>query len=160
MLGKVRGTLDGSPLDKDFQKSASTTPTSNDPKDLIGKDAYATEGWCVSNRGWQATLTFSTLGSHRIRILDASGKEIKQTKAGQAVTIELKAALNMDWNNAEKGAVTLNINGKKSTSLEVAETGENTGVFRATYQIPSDCRSLQVAYGTMGFTQKAEVIVK
>jgi hypothetical protein len=95
-----------------------------------------------------------------VTLLDASEKEIKQTKAGQTVIIELKAALNMDWNKVEKGLVTLKINGKKSDTLEVTETGENTGVFRATYTIPAASRSLQVSYGTMGFAKKAEVIVR
>lgn len=160
MLGKVRGTLDGSPLDKDFQKTKTATTGGNESLDLIGKDAYATEGWCVSNRGWQATLTFSTLGSQQVKILNRDGKEIKQAKAGETVVIELKAALNMDWNLGEKGQVLLTVNGKSPNTIEVNETGENTGVFRASYTIPAACRSLQVSYGTMGFTKKADLVVR
>jgi hypothetical protein len=160
MLGKVRGTLDGSPLDKDFQKTKTATTGGNESLDLIGKDAYATEGWCVSNRGWQATLTFSTLGSQQVKILNRDGKEIKQAKAGETVIIELKAALNMDWNLGEKGQILLTVNGKSPNTIEVNETGENTGVFRASYTIPAACRSLQVSYGTMGFTKKADLVVR
>ena len=160
MLGKVRGTLDGSPLDKDFQKTKTVSTGGNESQDLIGKDAYATEGWCVSNRGWQATLTFSTLGSQQVKILSREGKELSQGKAGETIVFELKAALNMDWNQVEKGQVSLVVNGKPTNAVEVTETGENTGIFRAFYSIPATCRSLQVSYGTMGFAQKANLVVK
>src|SRR5690606_24887639 len=97
---KARGTLDGSPLDHHFPRAEpSAKATTEEGKDAIGGDAYSTEGWCISNRGWLATLTFSTLGSHEVRVLNEAGvKEISQAKAGQKIIVELKAALNQDWN--------------------------------------------------------------
>jgi hypothetical protein len=161
MLGKVRGTLDGSPLDKDFQKSnVSTANSSNDPVDLIGKDAYTTEGWSISNRGWQATLTFSTLGSHRIRVLDTAQKEIEQAKQGQTITIELKAALNQDWNKAETGYVLMHFNNQPPQKIEVTETGTNTGLFRAKYTVPNKAKFLEISYGYLGFTKKTSLRIQ
>jgi hypothetical protein len=156
-LGKVRGTLDGSPLDKDFQPKANSNTEANTPKDQIGKDAYATEGWCVSNRGWMATLTFSALGSQQVKILNARGAAIKQAKAGETVTIELKAALNLDWDQVEKAKVWIKLDQKPTLALEVTETGENTGIFRVNYKLPSTGRAIQVSYGSFGFAQKARI---
>ncbi|MBK9489723.1 MAG: hypothetical protein IPO07_13765 [Haliscomenobacter sp.] len=158
-LGKVRGTLDGSPLDKDFQKKANEA-AGQEPQDQIGKDAYATEGWCVSNRGWMATLTFSTLGSQQVKILNARGVVLTQAKVGETVTIELKAALNLDWDQVEKGKVWVKVDQKPAIALEVTETGENTGIFRANYKVPSTGRSLQVSYGSFGFAQNASINIK
>lgn len=158
-LGKVRGTLDGSPLDKDFQVKASTTADGKDAKDLIGKDAYATEGWCVSNRGWMATLTFSTLGSHKISVLNTKAEPITQAKTGETLTIELKAALNLDWDQIETGKVWVKVDQKPAFALELRETAENTGIFRATYKIPTG-RLLEVSYGSFGFAQKAKINIK
>lgn len=159
-LGKVRGTLDGSPLDKDFQQKAITGTDGNIPKDQIGKDAYATEGWCVSNRGWMATLTFSTLGSQQVKILNASGAAITQAKAGETLTIELKAALNLDWDQVEKAKVWVKMDQKTAIALEVTETGENTGIFKASCKVPNTGRTLQVSYGSFGFAQRASINIK
>jgi hypothetical protein len=70
-LGLVRGTLDGTPLDNQFPiaKQVEKIIGENEGQ-VFGKNAYATEGWCVSNRGWEATLTFCTLGSHHVPEMD------------------------------------------------------------------------------------------
>ncbi len=161
-LGLVRGTLDGTPLDNQF-------PIANQVEKIIGenngqvfgKNAYATEGWCVSNRGWEATLAFCTLGSHHVRLFDADYKnEIAQAKAGQTITIELKAALNQDWNKADKGWVEIRNEKKPVTKLEVTETGPNTGLFSAKYQLPKSKNrdKTEVTYGYLGFEKKATIV--
>jgi len=161
-LGLVRGTLDGTPLDNQFPiaKQVEKIIGENNGQ-IFGKNAYATEGWCVSNRGWEATMTFCTLGSQRIKLFDADyKKEITQAKPGQTITVELKAALNQDWNKADKGWVEIR-NGKEPvTKLEVTETGPNTGLFTAKYQLPKGKNSgrTEVSYGYMGFEKKAIIM--
>ena len=160
-LGLVRGTLDGSPLDKDFPREKNTIKKTEEHSDFgITKNAYSTEGWSISNRGWMATLTFSTLGSHRIRIFDEKyEKQITNTKKGQTITIELKAALNIDWNIADKGWVEICYANADPVKVAVVETGYNTGIFTAKYSIPTKkvISPLTVSYGYWGFEKTADV---
>jgi hypothetical protein len=158
-LRLVRGTLEGTPLDGQFPiaKQVEKIIGENNGQ-LFGENAYATEGWSISNRGWQASVTFATVGSHQIKLFDADYKnEITQAKPGQTITIELKAALNQDWNKADKGWVEIR-NGKSAAiKLEVNETGPNTGLFTAKYQLPKGKRGAktEVSYGYLGFEKKA-----
>ena len=156
-LGLVRGTLDGTPLDSQFPiaKQVEKIIGENNGQ-VFGKNAYATEGWCVSNRGWEATATFSTLGTHQVRILDESGQKIiSSAKPGQTVTIELKAALNLDWDKADKGWVEIRT-GNEKVKLEVTETGSNTGLFTAKFKIPAAKAGakLEASYGYFGLGTK------
>jgi len=162
LLGLVRGTLEGTPLNDQFPiaKTVEKIVGQNEGQ-VFGKNAYATEGWCVSNRGWQASVTFATLGSHQIKLFDADYKnEISQGKSGQTITIELKAALNQDWNKAEKGWVEIGSGNGLATKLEVTETGANTGIFVAKYQLPKgkNGTKTEVSYGYLGFEKKAIVV--
>jgi hypothetical protein len=130
---------------------------------IFGKNAYATEGWCVSNRGWEATVTFATLGSQEIRLFDADYKnEIVQAKTGQTITVELKAALNQDWNKADKGWVEIGNGTGTVTKIEVTETGANTGVFTAQYQLPQGIKAtkLQASYGYLGFQKSTSLTIR
>jgi hypothetical protein len=130
---------------------------------VFGKNAYATEGWCVSNRGWEATVTFATLGSQQIKLFDADYKnEIAQAKTGQTITVELKAALNQDWNKVDTGWVEISSGTGTVTKLEVTETGANTGIFTAKYQLPKgkSNSNLEVNYGYLGLGQKAILIIE
>jgi len=161
LLGLVRGTLDGTPLDSQFPiaKQVEKIIGENNGQ-VFGKNAYATEGWCVSNRGWEATVTFATLGTQHIRILDETGQKVVSTaRPGQIITVELNAALNMDWNKADTGRVEIAPGKGTSSSLEVTESAANTGVFTAKYKIP-DLKSgdkLDVSYGYLGFEAKAVI---
>lgn len=148
MLGKVRGTLDGSPLNSQFPIAphVEVIEGNNDGK-AFGKNAYATEGWGTSNRGWQATLTFSVLGSQHVKIFNADqSNEIDKAKPGETVTIELKAALNKDW--TKKDRAWLLLNGEK---MEAIETGTNTGLFTTQYIIPDNVDVVHASYGYLGF---------
>jgi hypothetical protein len=162
-LGLVRGTLEGSPLNDQFPIAKTVEKiTGENEGQVIGKNAYATEGWCISNRGWQATVTFATIGSQHIRILNAGhNNEITQATPGQSITVELKAALNQDWNKAEKGWVEIQMGNEPAQKLEVTETGPNTGIFTAEYIVPkSGQRSkLTVSYGYLGLEKKAELTI-
>jgi len=158
-LGLVRGTLDGSPLDNQFPiaKQVEKIIGENNGQ-IFGKNAYATEGWCVSNRGWEATMTFCTLGSQQIRLFDADYKnEIMQAKPGQTIIVELKAALNQDWNKTDKGWVEIRNGNDDVRKLEVIETGPNTGIFTAKYELPigKSRRKTEISYGYLGFEKKA-----
>jgi hypothetical protein len=161
-LGLVRGTLDGSPLDKQFPRPGNVENiSSSEMADGIGKDAYSTEGWNVTNRGWLSTLTFSTLGSHHVKIFDASYKnEITTAKPGQKVILELKAALNQNWDKVDKGWVEIS-KGAKPERAEVTETGPNTGIFTTEYIVPKTGQGskLTVSYGYLGFEKKAELTI-
>lgn len=161
-LGLVRGTLEGTPLNDQFPiaKNIEKIVGQNEGQ-VFGKNAYATEGWCVSNRGWQASVTFATVGSHQIKLFDADYKnEISQAKPGQTITIELKAALNQDWNKAEKGWVEIGNGKSPEQKLEVTETAANSGIFTAKYQLPKDKNvdKTEVSYGFLGFEKKAIIV--
>ena len=160
-LGLVRGTLDGSPLDHHFPRAAAVQDSNGAvSSDAIGKDSYSTEGWCISNRGWIATITFSTLGSHRLRILDeAAQKEITRAKAGQTITVELRAALNQDSNAKEKGWVDISSGKDQMTRLELIETGHNTGVFVGKYTVSRtrNIDAVEIGYGYLGFRKERKV---
>jgi hypothetical protein len=158
-LGLVRGTLEGTPLDSQFPiaKNVEKIIGKNEGQ-VFGQNAYATEGWCISNRGWQASVTFATIGSQHVKIFDADYKnKITQGKSGQTITIELKAALNQDWNRAEKGWVEIKSGNNTVKKLEVIETGVNTGLFTAKYQLPMNENGIktEVSYGFLGLEKKA-----
>ena len=162
-LGLVRGTLEGSPLNDQFPiaKNVEKIVGQNEGQ-VFGKNAYATEGWCISNRGWQASVTFATLGTHQIRIFDEGYKnEISEVKPGQNITIELKAALNHDWNKVDMGWVEISVTDQAVAKLEVVETGVNTGIFTTEYTIPKVQKgsALTVLYGYFGLGMKIGISV-
>ncbi|MDP4275254.1 MAG: cellulase N-terminal Ig-like domain-containing protein [Bacteroidota bacterium] len=162
-LGLVRGTLDGTPLDNQFPiaKNVEKIIGQNEGQ-VFGKNAYATEGWCISNRGWEATVTFATLGSQQIKLFDAESKnEISQVKSGQTITIELKAALNQDWNKIDKGWVEIKNGNELPQKLEVTETGANSGIFTAKYSVPKTKKGteIKVSYGYLGLGVESVLIV-
>lgn len=160
MLGSCRGTLEGTPLDGQFPKSNSTTTA--DDLDNIGNKCYATEGWAISNRGWMATLTFSTLGSQTVDVVTSEGKTVTAAEAGDKLRIRLKAALNIDWNKKDKGWVEVKIDDKVVQRLPVEETAPNSGLFEGEYKIPAAAsgKQLTFSYGYFGFDKKAQVTVK
>lgn len=160
MLGSCRGTLEGTPLDGQFPKSNSTTTA--DDLDNIGNKCYATEGWAISNRGWMATLTFSTLGSQTVDVVTSEGKPVTAAEAGDKLRVRLKAALNIDWNKKDKGWVEVKIDDKVVQRLPVEETAPNSGLFEGEYKIPAAAsgKQLTFSYGYFGFDKKAQVIVK
>lgn len=160
MLGSCRGTLEGTPLDGQFPKSNSTTTA--DDLDNIGNKCYATEGWAISNRGWMATLTFSTLGSQTVDVVTSEGKPVTAAEAGDKLRVRLKAALNIDWNKKDKGWVEVKIDNKVVQRLSVEETAPNSGFFEGEYKIPASAsgKQLTFSYGYFGFDKKAQVTVK
>ncbi len=159
-LGLVRGTLDGSPLDSQFPiaQTVARIEGKNEGK-VFGKNAYATEGWGISNRGWQTTLTFSTLSSHHLKVFDKDYKDaIEIVKPGQSIIIELKSALNQDWNKRDKGWVLVH-GAVGIEKITVIETDVNSGIFTAKFQIPKrmNTPNLVVTYGYLGFQKTVEL---
>jgi len=163
-LRLVRGTLEGTPLDNQFPIAKNVEKiVGHNEGQVFGQNAYATEGWCVSNRGWQASVTFSTVGSHHVKLFDADYKnEITQAKTGQTITIELKAALNQDWNKKDKGWVEIRDGNGSSSKLEVLETGVNTGIFTANYTVPpkKTGSGIKISYGYFGLGVESFFILK
>ena len=160
MLGKVRGTLDGTPLDAQFPwpgTLATTDKSTEGQGDHIGQNAYATEGWAISNRGWLATLTFAPLGTQKIRVLDAGGKKpLASAKAGQPVVLELTAALNLDPTKAESGWVLVSFDNNEPVKVAVQETAPDSGVFTTRYTLPlAGPKQLNVSYGYWGLGSQA-----
>ncbi len=163
-LGLVRGTLDGTPPDNQFPiaKQVEKIIGENNGQ-VFGKNAYATEGWCVSNRGWEATVTFATPGTQKIRIFNEAYKnEIASAKSGQTITIELKAALNQNWNKVDKGWLEITKVKGSSEKLEVTETDSNSGIFTAKYIVPAQKNSEDIifSYGYFGLGTKAIIKIK
>lgn len=130
--------------------------------DHIGQNAYATEGWAISNRGWLATVTFAPLGTQKVRVLVAGGKKpLITAKAGQTVTLELTAALNLDPAKPESGWVLVGLDDNEPVKVAVQETSPDSGIFRARYTLPSTgSKQLTVAYGYWGLGTKAICAVR
>lgn len=153
-LRLVRGTLEGSPLNDQFPIAKSVEKITGENKgQAFGQNAYATEGWCISNRGWQATVTFATIGSQHLRIYDAEYRnEISYARPGQSITIELKTALNLDWNKADIGWIEISAGNDVPQKMEVTETGNNTGIFKAEYVVPKMKKGTEIrfSYGYFG----------
>ncbi len=162
MLGSCRGTLEGTPLDGQFPRSGSYQRQAEKDLDNIGNFAYATEGWAISNRGWMATLTFATLGSHSIGVSDSNGNEISSAKVGDTVVVELKAALNIHWDKKDKGWVEVKVGDELPQKISVEETDVNSGIFRGNYVLPKEAKKKSVvfSYGYMGFEKTCALEVK
>lgn len=159
-LGLVRGTLDGTPLNHHFPEMRQKMKEENEaPSDNIGIAPYATEGWGISNRGWMATLTFSTLATHRLRILDEDGRDIQSTSHGQTIMIELKAALNQNYDQPDMGWIDISVDNQELERLEVIETGPNTGLFCGEYTVPCGAKSLKASYGYLGFDKSITISI-
>jgi hypothetical protein len=162
-LGLVRGTLEGSPLNDQFPIAKNVEKiVGQNEGEVFGKNAYATEGWCISNRGWQASVTFATKGSHQIRIFDEDYKnELTTAKLGQTITVELKAALNQDWNKVDKGWIEILVGNAPAQKIEVTETGSNTGIFIAKYQVPKMGKGteIKISYGYFGLEEKTGLMI-
>ncbi len=168
-LALVRGALDGSPLDAAFPYN---------PEGYAGlgtEKAYATEGWAVTNRAWMSTLTFSTLASHEISLLDAAGRPAHRASPGDSVRVRLQAALNRHPAEVERGWVNVAVTSPDGEVVEsrlpLRETGPDTGFFEGTLHLgpypesgddhlrvaPED--RVRVSYGYLGFTRSATLEV-
>jgi hypothetical protein len=155
LLGAVRGTLDGSPTDAAFPYNPKEAASSDRP------GVYGTEGWAISNRAWLSTITFSTLGSHRVRLLDpASGAEIITAEPGARVRVELRAALNLDPERSDSGWILWSENSGEPRRVEVRETGANSGLFTADLTIGREARSAEASYGYLAFRKTARLNVR
>jgi hypothetical protein len=153
-LGPVRGALDGSPTDAAFPFNPAEAASADRP------GVYGTEGWSITNRAWMSTVTFSTLGSHAIRLIDPrTGAEIRQLKPGSTVRVELHAALNFDPGRAETGWIELRRN-SKVVRLLVTETGADTGRFIADVTVPADAQTLTASYGQLAFRKSVTASIK
>jgi hypothetical protein len=163
-LGYCRGAMDGSPTNHAFPFQPDSAALGDSP------GLYGTEGWGISNRGWMATLTFSTTGSHAVRILNAQNQPTTTAKPGETVTLELRAALNQDWTKSETGYVLVSSGSDplrrtgrtagEPQKVTVTETGPNTGLFRAAHTVPAGSNALTISYGYMGFEKKAKLTIQ
>jgi hypothetical protein len=150
-LGRVRGTLDGTPLDNMFPYK-----TNADISEI--NFAYATEGWAVSNRAWMSTVVFSTLGSHNLIVYDeAFEKEVTKPKRGDIVNVQLRAALNLDFEKKETGWIHVQIDDQEPSKVQVYETNVNTGIFEAQLSLDYPEKSrVHISYGYLGFKKGVE----
>jgi hypothetical protein len=148
-------------MDADFPRIKDRVSGSKDSvvSDKIGLDAYATEGWAISNRGWLATLTFSTLHATDIRFSGRDGKTITETGNRNKININLRAALGVDPLKRDSGWVELKAPDGKVSRITVVETGADTGEFRAEFT-PGRSGSWSVSYGYWGFRKEALLKVK
>lgn len=153
-LGLCRGTLDGSPTNHAFPFDPDSAALADAP------GVYGTEGWSLTNRAWMSTVAFSTMGSHQVQFIDGEGNSIEEARTGEEVIIELRAALNQHDTEAEMGWVLVG-SGNKPEKIIVRETGPNSGIFRATYEIPpSGAKKLSASYGYLAFRKSAEIMIK
>lgn len=161
MLGLVRGTLDGTPLDKDFP-SLQTRYVKSDATgvtDKIGMNAYATEGWAISNRGWMSTIIFSTLHSISLSITDNKGKPVKDFSARSKLRVQLKAPLDLDPMKIEKAWVMVKIDDREPQKIQLTETAPGSGIFTAI--LPTgQASTIEASYGYWGFKKQASIAKK
>jgi hypothetical protein len=127
--------------------------------DKIGLDAYATEGWAISNRGWLATLTFSSLHATDIRFAGDDGKIITETNNRNKINISLRAPLGVDPLKRDSGWVELKAPDGKMSRITVVETGPDTGVFMASFT-PGKRGLWRLSYGYWGFRKDAKLKVQ
>jgi hypothetical protein len=153
-LGYTRGALDGSPTNHAFPFKPDSAALGDSP------GLYGTEGWAISNRGWMATIAFSTTGSHHLSVTDEAGKRIEKTSIGKKVMVELKAALNQDWNAKDTGWVLVQDGDNAVQKITVTETGAKTGIFKGEYIIKSKKGVIQFSYGYLGFEKNVTLIIK
>jgi len=154
-LGAVRGTLDGSPTDAAFPFNPGEAALADRP------GVYGTEGWSITNRAWMSTVTFSTLGSHAIRLLDPrTGAVLHAARRGLTVRVELHAALNLDPARVEHGWVEVT-QGDKTQRVLVTETGPNTSRFSANVTIDAAASGrVRASYGYLAFRKSADVTIQ
>jgi hypothetical protein len=143
--------LDGSPTNDAFPFHPESAALSDKP------DVYATEGWAISNRAWLSTVAFAPIGSQSVRWTTPEGKPLVEARVGAPVRIELRAALNLDPRQAEKGSVLLETADEAPRFVEVSETGPNTGVFVA--ELPAVRGSMTASYGYLAFRKTARLLV-
>jgi hypothetical protein len=147
-------------LDKDFPRlNQALTVATDTTTDKIGKDAYATEGWGISNRGWMATLTFSTLQRIKIKFLNSSEKPIVSAKRNQTIIVELQAPLNIDDTKIDTAWVEISENDSPLQRVQVEETGINTSVFRVVLK-KNKKTNLKAGYGYWGFRKEVSLVIK
>jgi hypothetical protein len=160
-LGLVRGTLDGTPLDRDFPRMNQEVGNkmADTATDKIGKNAYATEGWATSNRGWLATLTFSSLHKTAVNFYDAAGKVITGAGKNQQVFIRLNAPLNLHPGKIDEAWVELKESDTEPIKYKLKETGPDTGTFSAAYT-PKVSGHIHISYGYWGFKKQAVLTVR
>ena len=105
-----------------------------------------------------STVIFSTLGSHELRIYDNSfEKEVTKPKQGDIVNIQLKAALNLDFEKKETGWIQVQIDKQEPFKVQVFETNVNTGIFEAQFKLDYLVKSkVQFSYGYWGFKKGVE----
>jgi hypothetical protein len=153
-LGAVRGTLDGSPTDAGFPYNPVEAAVYDRP------GVYGTEGWSITNRAWLSTVAFSTMGSHRVRVLDGStGKPITQAKPGSAVRIELRAALSQTWGKADSGWVAVQCGQQEMKRLTVTESTPDSGLFYGDYIVPGCKGDITFSYGYLCFKKTTKLKV-
>lgn len=160
MLGKVRGTLDGTPLDKDFPRMVQLQMESKKDSsvDNIGMFAYATEGWAISNRGWMSTLTFSNLSSTRIAFVDDKNKPVGKARIRKVLYAELFAPLNINPDQTDQGWVELTAPDGSVSRLSLTETSNDSGVFKAIVPVTSS-GTWTISYGYWGFKKSANIVI-
>ncbi len=146
-LDEVRGTLDGSPSNDIFPYN---------PQKLFDGTLdkwYHTEGWAITNRAWMSSVIFSTLGTHSIKIYDESSThEMDKPKTGEIINVQLKAALNLDWEQKESAWVLVQIEEETPFKLPVIETETNSGIFTGKLHLNYPGKSeIKISYGYWGF---------
>ena len=154
-LGPVRGTLDGSPTDAAFPFNPAEAASADKP------GVYGTEGWSITNRAWMSTVTFATVGSHAIRLVDRrTGAAVDRLTRGETARVELRAALNHDPSRVETGWIDVR-QGNRAWRLLVTETGPDTGHFVVDLvSTPDMSGPLAVSYGHLAFRKTAAVSIE
>jgi hypothetical protein len=158
-LKAVRGTLDGTPLNSAFPYNRKQGHDDVDFPET--QHWYATEGWAISNRAWMSTVIFSTLDSQELKVMDVNGNKLTKPRKGDLITIELRAALNLDWEKQENAWVELSVNNCPPEKKELKETSPNSGIFESTLKLDyPEISSIKISYGYLGFEKKVEFVLQ
>lgn len=145
VLAGVTGRIDASPKEAAYANESHCDPSAA---------AGYTEAWVAYNTAWNSSLAYSAAADVSLSVSSGTAR------AGDTVTVTLRAPLNMDDTVIENGSVWVidPATGEKQ-ALTVTENSADDYVFSGKLTIPAHTKELTIAYGYGLFEQTVTVQV-
>lgn len=145
VLGEVVGRIDGAPKENAYTNDSNCNPNAA---------AGYTEAWVAYNTAWNASLAYAAAADTTLSVA------ANTVPAKGAVTVTLKAPLNMDAGVVETGEVRIiNRTTGQTTALTVTENSADDYAFSGQLTGTAVGDELVVAYGYGQFEQTVSVTV-